>query len=77
MGRGLHATPDYSVSEHDSLAEVTRKHLHAIVCLLSALLFHDLTTQSPLEVWLTIPNKACASKMDYPPPRIMRFWWPP
>jgi len=73
VGRGLYALPDRPVSEHNALAEVARKHPQAIVCLLSALRFHDLTTQSPFEVWLAIPNKARAPKMDYPPLRIMRF----
>ena len=43
------------------------------VCLLSALRLHELTTQSPFEVWLAIPNKARSPKMDYPPMRIVRF----
>ena len=73
VGRGLYALPDRPVSEHNTLAEVARKHPQAIVCLLSALRFHDLTTQSPFEVWLAIPNKARAPKMDYPPLRIVRF----
>ncbi len=73
VGRGLYALPDRPVSEHNALAEVASKHPHAIVCLLSALRFHDLTTQSPFEVWLAIPNKARAPKMDYPPLRIVRF----
>ena len=73
VGRGLYALPDRPVSEHNALAEVARKHPQAIVCLLSALRFHDLTTQSPFEVWLAIPNKARAPKMDYPPLRIVRF----
>lgn len=73
VGRGLYAIPDRSVSEHGVLAEVARKHPQAIVCLLSALRFHDLTTQSPFEVWLAIPNKARAPRMDYPPLRIVRF----
>jgi predicted transcriptional regulator of viral defense system len=73
VGRGLYALPDRPVSEHNALAEVARKHPQAIVCLLSALRFHDLTTQSPFEVWLAIPNKARAPKMDYPPLRITRF----
>jgi predicted transcriptional regulator of viral defense system len=67
MGRGLYARPDRIVSEHGTLAEVARKHPQAIVCLLSALRVHDLTTQSPFEVWLAIPNKARAPKMGYPP----------
>ena len=73
VGRGLYALPDRPVSEHNALAEVARKHPQAIVCLLSALRFHDLTTQSPFEVWLAIPIKAREPKMDYPPLRIVRF----
>ncbi|MCK9515847.1 MAG: AbiEi antitoxin N-terminal domain-containing protein [Ottowia sp.] len=73
VGRGLYAIPDRPVSEHGALAEVARKHPQAIVCLLSALRLHELTTQSPFEVWLAIPNKARAPKMDYPPLRIVRF----
>jgi len=73
VSRGLYALPDRSVSEHGTLANVARKHPQAIVCLLSALRVHNLTTQSPFEVWLAIPNKARAPKMDYPPLRIVRF----
>lgn len=73
VGRGLYALPDRAVSEHAALAEVARKHPRAIVCLLSALRFHDLTTQSPFQVWLAIPNKARAPRIDYPPLRIVRF----
>ncbi len=73
VGRGLYAIPGRSVSEHGSLAEVARKHPQAIVCLLSALRVHDLTTQSPFEVWLAIPNKARAPKLEYPTLRIVRF----
>ena len=73
VGRGLYALPDRPVSEHTALAEVARKHPQAIVCLLSALRFYDLTTQSPFEVWLAIPNKARAPKVGYPPLRIVRF----
>ena len=73
VARGLYARPDRTVSEHGTLAEVARKHPQAIVCLLSALRVHDLTAQSPFEVWLPIPNKPRAPKLEYPPLRIMRF----
>jgi len=73
VGRGLYAIPGRSVSEHGSLAEIARKHPQAIVCLLSALRVHEITTQAPFEVWLAIPNKARAPKVDYPPLRIVRF----
>ena len=73
VGRGLYAIPDRPVSEHGSLAEIARNHPQAIVCLLSALRVHELTTQSPFEVWLAIPNKARTPKLEYPPLRIVRF----
>lgn len=73
VGRGLYAIPGRSESEHGSLAEVAHTHPQAIICLLSALRLHNLTTQSPFEVWLAIPNKARAPKLDYPPLRIVRF----
>ncbi len=71
--RGLHSLPNRPVSEHSALAEVGSKHPNTIICLLSALRFHDLTTQSPFEVWIAIPNKARAPRMDYPQLRIVRF----
>lgn len=73
MGRGLYSLPNRLVSEHGALAEVASRHPQAIVCLLSALRVHDLTTQSPFEAWIAIPNKARAPRMDYPPLRIVRF----
>ena len=49
VGRGLYARPDRSVSEHGTLAEVARRVPKGVVCLLSALRFHDLTTQATFE----------------------------
>lgn len=71
--RGIYAIPRRSKSEHASLAEVALTNPQAIVCLLSALRLHDLTTQAPFEVWLAIPNKSRPPKIDYPPLRIVRF----
>lgn len=73
LSRGLYSLPDRPVSEYATLAEVASKHPGLLVCLLSALQFHGLTTQSPFEVWVAIANKARAPKMDYPPLRIVRF----
>ena len=44
-----------------------------VVCLLSALRYHNLTTQSPAEVWLALSNTARAPKIDVVPLRIVRF----
>jgi predicted transcriptional regulator of viral defense system len=72
VARGLYAWPDAEVSEHHSLAEAARLVPRGVVCLLSALRFHGLTTQSPHEVWLTLPSKAWAPKVKYPRLRIIR-----
>jgi predicted transcriptional regulator of viral defense system len=73
VNRGLYTLPDRQMSAHGSLSEVASKYPQGIVCLLSALRVHELTTQSPFEVWLAIPNKARVPKVDYPPLRIVRF----
>jgi len=73
VGRGLYGLPGREVSAHGSLAEVARRVPKGVVCLLSALRFHDLTTQAPFEVWLAIENKSIAPKLDFPPLRIVRF----
>jgi predicted transcriptional regulator of viral defense system len=73
VGRGLYGLPGREVSANGSLAEVARRVPKGIVCLLSALRFHGLTTQAPFEVWLAIENKSIAPKLDYPPLRVVRF----
>ena len=73
IGRGLYGLTARPVSAHGTLAEVARCVPRGVVCLLSALRFHDLTTQAPFQVWLAIDNKAAAPKLDYPPLRLVRF----
>jgi predicted transcriptional regulator of viral defense system len=52
--------------------EVALRVPRGVVCLLSALRFHELTTQAPYQVWLAIPHKSTAPRLDYPPLRIVR-----
>src|SRR5207302_4567454 len=60
-------------TEHHSLAEVCKRVPHGVICLLSALRFHGLTTQSPFEVWLAIDRKARFPRVEHPTLRIVRF----
>jgi hypothetical protein len=55
------------VSEHRSLAEACKRIPNGVICLLSALRFHERTTQSPLEVWLAIGEKAWRPPRGVPP----------
>jgi predicted transcriptional regulator of viral defense system len=73
LSRGLYTEPKRTISEHTSFAEVARKYPNTVVCLLSALQFHQLTTQVPFEVWVAIPNKAYTPSMEYPPLRVVHF----
>ncbi len=58
VGRGLYVLPDADVTEHHSLAEASKLVPHGVVCLLSALRFHGLSTQNPFEVWMALKHKA-------------------
>ena len=73
VGRGLYVLPNADVSEHHTLAEACKRVPHGVVCLLSALRFHGLTTQSPFEVWLAIGGKAWQPRVDHPRLRFVRF----
>jgi predicted transcriptional regulator of viral defense system len=64
---------DAAPTEHHSLAEACKRVPHGVVCLLSALCFHDLTTQLPYEVWMAIPVTARQPKVDRPAMRFHRF----
>lgn len=73
VSRGLYSLPDRPPSEHESLAEVAVRSPQGVICLISALRFHELTTQQSSEVWLAIPHKAHPPKIDYPPLRIVHM----
>src|SRR5467141_2368654 len=56
--RGNYVLANAEPSEHQSLAEACKRVPRGVICLLSALRFHGLTTQAPFEVWLAISDKA-------------------
>lgn len=73
VSRGIYAWPEAEVTEHHSLAEAARQVPRGVICLLSALRFHGLTTQSPHEVWMAVAPKAWAPKLESPKLRLLRF----
>lgn len=72
IGRGLYALPDGEIGEHHTLAEVGKRVPKSIVCLISALRFHGLTTQQSPDVWLAIDGKAREPKLDSVSIRVVR-----
>jgi predicted transcriptional regulator of viral defense system len=73
VGRGLYVPRGAKLTEHHTLVEAASRVPHGVVCLLSALGFHGMTTQLPHEVWLAIGVKARKPRVDWPPLRIVRF----
>ena len=73
VARGVYALPDQPVSEHYSLALAIKQAPKATVCLLSALQFHDLTTQAPHEVWLAMAHNAVLPRISNPSIRLVKF----
>jgi predicted transcriptional regulator of viral defense system len=72
-GRGLYRLPSAEVTEHHGLATACKLIPHGVICLLSALQFHELTTQAPFEVWMAIDVRARRPRGTTPPLRIVRF----
>ncbi|MCK4765129.1 MAG: type IV toxin-antitoxin system AbiEi family antitoxin domain-containing protein [Candidatus Aminicenantes bacterium] len=72
-GRGLYTLNEANISEHHNLAEVSKKTANGVICLLSALHFHELTTQIPFEVWIAVDNKSRKPKLDSVALRVVRF----
>jgi len=73
LGRGLYALPDAEVTEHQTLIEVCQRVPKAVLCLLSALQFHEIGTQLPHEVWVALPEGTQAPAPGYPALRITRL----
>lgn len=76
QARGVYMHPDADIPPHYSLALACQKVPGGVVCLLSALSFHEIGTQNPYEVWMAMDRKAKMPKVDYPPIRIVRFSGP-
>jgi len=56
LGRGLYRVADAEEAEHPDLAEVAARAPNAAVCLISALSYHEITTQIPSSVHLAVPQ---------------------
>jgi len=73
QGRGIYVASGHPYSAEHTLAQVARRIPGGVLCLLTALRFHELTTQAPAEVWIALPEKARRPRLDYPRLRVARF----
>jgi len=75
-GRGIYTLPDANVTERHSYAEVAKRVPESDICLLSALAFHEITTQSPASVWIALGKGARTPAPASPSLRIVRLSGP-
>ena len=73
LARGLYQLPDAAVGANHTLAEASKLVPKGIICLTSALAFHELTDQIPARVWLAIGPKDWRPRLKYPPMRFAHF----
>lgn len=70
-GRGVYILAECEVTQNQTLLEAAKRVPEAVVCLLSALRFHGMTTQNPFEVWVALPPRMWRPQVDYPPLRVV------
>ena len=76
LGRGLYTSTSSPLSEQLSLMQVAYKIPKGVICLLSSLQFHKLTSQAPHQVWIAIDVKAWTPRVLSPKTRFVRMSGP-
>jgi predicted transcriptional regulator of viral defense system len=73
LGRGLYQLSGSSLDANHTLAEAAKHVPRGVICLVSALAFHDLTDTIPSRVWMAIGPKDRHSRVTRPPLQLVRF----
>jgi predicted transcriptional regulator of viral defense system len=73
IARGLYRLTNYTFGSHPDLVTAYLQAPRGVICLLSALSFHEATNEIPHYVDIAIPQGSHANKITYPPVRFYRF----
>jgi len=73
VSRGVYRLADSSPLGNPDLVTVATRIPGGVICLISALAFHELTTQIPHEVHVALPRGAEKPRLDHPPIKTYRF----
>ncbi len=73
LARGLYQLADAPIDANHTLAEAAKMVPKGVICLTSALAFHELTDHIPAKVWIAIGPKEWRPKFRYPPARFAHF----
>lgn len=73
LARGVYRLAELPVLGDPDLVTVALKIPHGVICLISALAFHEITTQIPHKIHVAVSRGTTRPRLDYPPLRI--FWF--
>jgi len=71
--RGLYELAGGEVELAHDLAALAKRVPHGVVCLISALQYHEITLQMPSSIWMAVGARDRIPQIDAPPARFVRF----
>jgi len=73
VGRGLYRLADAEVTPHHGFVQAAKAIPKGVICLLSALRFHEIGTQNPYQIWIAIDRRCARPRVLHLKTRIVRF----
>jgi predicted transcriptional regulator of viral defense system len=73
LGRGLYRLADLPPLDHPDLVQIALRVPSAVICLISALSFHNLTNEIPHKVYIALPQSVRLPRINYPPLNVVWF----
>jgi predicted transcriptional regulator of viral defense system len=73
LSRGVYRLAELPPLSEPDMVAVALRAPKAVVCLVSALAFHELTTQIPQAVAIALPTRSRAPRLDNPPLEVHHF----
>jgi predicted transcriptional regulator of viral defense system len=76
VSRGVYRLAELPDLANPDLVTVALRVPRAVICLVSALAYHEATTEVPHEVHIALPRGTKAPQLDHPPLRVFRYSGP-
>jgi len=73
VGHGLYRAKNATISTNETVLEVAKRVPLGVLCLSSALRYHELSSENPFEIWLAVERGAWTPKLNDHPVRVVHF----
>jgi len=73
VARGLYRLSSFPELSHPDIVTVALKIPHGVICLISALEFHEITTHIPHKVYVALERGSMTPRLKYPPLSVVRY----